>query len=179
RGCLVRQRRLTAGLPAACPLRLWLWLRFRRRRGFVDRGRIGHVDGDAARVLLPRADVHADPAAAEAAAADAATAGAYAHATAAVAVRGTAEQHAVGAELRGFLAQLGDHRVHLVLLAVGERAAAALQQRDFLVAARRRGEVDAHLRRVDRRTRGAGDQGGTGTGRQQQAEQGDQQNTHG
>src|SRR3546814_2015332 len=43
-----------------------------RGRGFVHCCRVGHVDGNAARVLLPRADVHADAAAAETAAADAA-----------------------------------------------------------------------------------------------------------
>src|SRR3546814_10373552 len=101
------------------------------------------LDGNAARVLLPRADVHADAAAAETAAADAAATGAHAHSAAAVAVRGPAEQHAIGTEPGRFLAQLGDHRIHLVLLAVGERAAAALKQRDLLVAARRRGKVDA------------------------------------
>src|SRR3546814_7136832 len=76
------------------------------------------LDGNAARVLLPRADVHADAAAAETAAADAAATGAHAHSAAAVAVRGPAEQHAIGTEPGRFLAQLGDHRIHLVLLAV-------------------------------------------------------------
>src|SRR3546814_1985049 len=69
-------------------------------RGFVHRCRVGHVDGNAARVLLPRADVHADAAAAETAAADAAATGAHAHSAAAVAVRGPAEQHAIGTEPR-------------------------------------------------------------------------------
>src|SRR3546814_10118097 len=69
-----------------------------RGRGFVHRCRVGHVDGNAARVLLPRADVHADAAAAETAAADAAATGAHAHPAAAVAVRGPAEQHATGTE---------------------------------------------------------------------------------
>src|SRR3546814_277927 len=88
-------------------------------RGFVHRCRVGHVDGNAARVLLPRADVHADAAAAETAAADAAATGAHAHSAAAVAVRGPAEQHAIGTEPGRFLAQLGDHRIHLVLPPVG------------------------------------------------------------
>src|SRR3546814_4093767 len=56
-----------------------------RGRGFVHCCRVGHVDGNAARVLLPRADVHADAAAAETAAADAAATGAHAHPAAAVA----------------------------------------------------------------------------------------------
>src|SRR3546814_11085710 len=61
-------------------------------RGFVHRCRVGHVDGNTARVLLPRADVHADAAAAETAAADAAATGAHAHSAAAVAVRGPPAQ---------------------------------------------------------------------------------------
>src|SRR5690606_32278744 len=134
---------------------------------------------DAARVLLPRADVHADAAAAEAAAADAAATGADAHATTAVTVSRSLEQHAVGAKLRRLLAQLGDDRVHLVLLAVGERAAVAFQQGDLFVAAGRGLEVDAHLRRIDRRTRRAGDQRGAGAGRQQQAGEQDRQDAHG
>src|SRR3546814_5007889 len=124
------------------------------------------LDGNAARVLLPRADVHADAAAAETAAADAAATGAHAHPAAAVAVCGPAEQHAIGTEPGRFLAQLGDHRIHLVLLAVGERAAAALKHRELLVAARRRGKVDANLRWSDRRARGAVAPGGAGAGRQ-------------
>src|SRR3546814_5491986 len=102
--------------------------------------------------LLTGVQTCALPISAETAAADAAATGAHAHPAAAVAVRGPAEQHAIGTEPGRFLAQLGDHRIHLVLLAVGERAAAALKQRDLLVAARRRGQVAAHLRRSEEHT---------------------------
>src|SRR3546814_4621065 len=61
-GPLPRQRVviLDADRTRGSALRFWRGFGSRRGRGFVHRWRVGHVDGNAARVLLPRADVHAD-----------------------------------------------------------------------------------------------------------------------
>src|SRR5690554_4723196 len=99
-----------------------------------------------------------------------------------MAVGGAPEQDAVGAEAGGFLAQLAQDRVHLVLLAVGERAAGGLEDGDLLVAARRRAVVDAHLRGIDRRARGAGEHvrgGAAGQGQRKQQQEQRTDDTHG
>src|SRR3546814_6969708 len=73
-GPLPRQRVviLDAARTRGSALRLWRGFGRRRGGGFVHRCRVGHVDANAARVLLPRPHVHAAAAAAETAAADAA-----------------------------------------------------------------------------------------------------------
>src|SRR3546814_14286676 len=88
-GPLPRQRVviLDADRTSGSALRFWRGFGSRRGRGLVHRCRVGHVDGNAVRVLLPRADVHAYAAAAENAAADAAATGSHAQPATAVAYR--------------------------------------------------------------------------------------------
>src|SRR5690606_36651633 len=104
-----------------------------RLRRCLLRRRDRQVDRDAAAMLLGGADVHPDPAAGVAAAAEAPRARSDADTAAPGALGGALEQDAVGAQRRGFFAQLAHHRIALVLLAIGERAAGGFQQRDLFV----------------------------------------------
>src|SRR5690606_21444354 len=126
-----RPRASRAKAPEGLPprLRLGLWLRLHWPR-HVSRW-VGQVDGHAAPVLLAGADVHADPAAAEASPANAPGAGAHADPAAAMALGRALEQDPVGAQRGRLFAQLAHHRVGLVLLAIGEGAARGLEQGDF------------------------------------------------